>query len=227
MRIRRTHPVGVRLAGVTTTTPVAKLPRSLVTGLVSRNFTRGSGVERSVIDSIVLDPTWGYLQPSRGALNAAAVASIGSPLDWCDSHLGTSGRPIMVRLRLKFGIGAPAWAKSIGGPALPWYTNRGNDGTGAVAPGDTTNTWHEIPGGLGRWWATAYLDAAEEFLSLVAAEFKDHPALAEVTMGFPATQFQEPCITQFGHQLNVDNAVALGYSDAEHDAAFERGWYAH
>jgi len=147
-----------------------------------------------------------------------------SQLNWCRTNLGTSGKPLKVRLRPRMGMYAPDWVRLAAGN-LKWYTDKGFDGVGDPAP--SNSNWKEIPDGVPIWWNAKYLEAAADFNKLIADHFGSHVSLCEVVMGWPSTQFAEPCLKQFGLQENLEAAVNAGWTEALDTACFEAGWQSH
>lgn len=193
-------------------------------GLGARSFDTARKAQRSVISFVVIDFEWHELHTGPGKIDAAFRDVLRQQLDWCWANKGVTGQPLLVRLRPRMGMYAPTWVKNATG-TLPWYTDKGTDGTGPAALSDPA--WKQIAGGVPLWWSDAYGKAAHDLYAIIAREFGKHPALAEVAMGWPATQFVEPCNKQFGLDENVRAAVAAGYTDAKDDAMFRRGWDAH
>lgn len=193
-------------------------------GLGARSFSTAQKAQRSIISFVVIDFEWHQLHAGPGTVNRAFRDELRRQLDWCASQTGVTGEPLQVRLRPRMGMYAPQWVKDSAG-VLRWYTDKGTDGTGAGAPSDPA--WKEIPGGVPIWWNLAYSRAATDLYSIIARELGSHPALSEVTMGWPSTQFVEPCNKQFGLPENVQAAAAAGYTDALDDAMFLKGWQTH
>lgn len=194
--------------------------------MTSRSFDQAQTQSqfRNLIDGAVIDFEWRELHTGPGQINETFKATLLSQLDWCRANGGTSGKSIKVRLRPRMGMYAPDWVKTNAG-TLTWYTDKGTDGTGAAAP--SNSAWKQISGGVPRWWVKAYLDAAEDFTSLIKTHFGNHPALCEVVMGWPTTQFAEPCLKQFGLQENLYAALDGGWTEALDTAAFVAGWNSH
>ncbi len=194
------------------------------TGLGARSFATAQRAQRNIISFVVIDFEWHQLHAGPGKVDTAFRDELRRQLDWCASQLGVTGKPLQVRLRPRMGMYAPQWVKNSTG-VMRWYTDKGTDGTGASAPSDPA--WREIEGGVPVWWNAAYASAATDLYAIIAREFGSHRALAEVAMGWPSTQFVEPCNKQFGLVENVRAAAAKGYTDALDDAMFLKGWQAH
>ena len=210
------------------------LPRALCTGVCTRSYTQfrlsGGGpgifyplVTAGVGGSVVIDPSWAELQPTNGPLSSSAVATLITQLDDCQS-LG-----LKVRLRCRVGEGAPTWVGDdpLVGRVDQWATNS-NVGVGwTPAPGDASGNWFLYPGGMVCSWKPRYWELYRTFSNLLAAAIGYHPALAEVVQGLASTQFQEPCIMQFGWQGNLDGAIATGFSEAVWDQIFTESFNTH
>jgi hypothetical protein len=70
-------------------------------------------------------------------------------------------------------------------------------------------------------------DAYSEFQALLAAAIGGHPAVAEVCMTLPTTQYAEPCIRQRDGSGNAARAFAHGYTVAQDTNSFLEGYAAH
>lgn len=201
-------------------------PRALVTGCAARSIEQAKGEFREWIDGVAMsDWTWADLEPTPGSLDRFSLAQLVSALDWCNDHKGTSGKPLKVRLRINAGYLSPAWVKEATGGAIPWATPNGVEPGWQPVP--AMSGWAFLPGGVPQWWTNAMADAYAEFQSLLADAIGSHPALAEICMTLPSTQYAEPCIRQGEYQGNAVAAYRSGYNRAVDLKSFTSGYAAH
>lgn len=202
-------------------------PRALVSGCSARSYELARGAFRDWIDGVVLsDWSWADLQPTPGPLADSALAQLVSALDWCHENRGTSGKRLKARLRINAGYLAPLWVKDATGGAVSWATRNGLEPGWRTLP--ALAGWAFLPGGVPRWWTKAMSEAYAEFQFLLAEAIGAHPAVAEICMTLPCTQYAEPCIRQGGqYSGNAAAAYATGYTPDLDLASFESGYSAH
>jgi hypothetical protein len=87
--------------------------------------------------------------------------------------------------------------------------------------------WAFLPGGVPQWWTNAMAEAYAEFQSLLANAIGSHPALAEVCMTLPSTQYAEPCIRQPQYPGNAAAGYQNGYTPVRDLASFRSAYVAH
>lgn len=210
--------------------PVAPrvLPRGVITGITARSWEMGgpSGSFANLIDSMVLDPDWSYMQDRRGELRPAFVSELKAQLDYCLNKTGTTGHPIKAALRPRLGIKAPAFVFDAVG-RMPWFTRFGSD-IDPNRPDPLADGYFAVPQGCPPWWKPLYATLVRELYTLLMAAVGNHPALVEVDMGgLPGTIFPEPCIRQAGTASNLNTLADWGYTEALDDAAWESSFAIH
>ncbi len=208
---------------------ISALVASVVLGVASSAAaTDGSGVKPIIhglidrqgvppramlplVHAYVVKVNWANLQPSAGGPIAAdnaidrAITRVRKP-DF--AALG-----MVLKLRVFAGIGAPTWAKSLGGAPIP-YLNNQDDST--------------LEGGtIGRFWTPAFEAAYATLQSELAAKYDDVPELRELTISGCTTIFDEPFVRQVGVTANRDNLLAAGYTVAADQACIPLAIAAH
>jgi hypothetical protein len=150
-----------------------------------------------VIHAYVVKVNWADLQPTQGGPIVAnnpidvAIARVNKP-DY--AKLGMA-----LKIRVVAGVGAPAWAKSLGGDPLPYY--------GSPAYGGGTGT-------IGRFWTPEFGTAYTDLENKLAAKYDTVPAVREVTVPRCTTMYDEPFVRDLGDPRNVATLLAAGYTVA-------------
>jgi hypothetical protein len=150
-----------------------------------------------VIHAYVVKVNWAVLQPTQGGPIAAnnaidvAIARVNKP-DY--AKLGMA-----LKIRVVAGVGAPAWAKSLGGDPLPYY--------GSPAYGGGSGT-------IGRFWTPEFGAAYTDLETKLAAKYDSVPAIREVTVPRCTTMYDEPFVRDLGDPRNVATLLAAGYTVA-------------
>ena len=150
------------------------------------------------VHAYVVKVNWADLQPVQGGPIVAnnpidvAIARVNRP-DY--AALG-----MVLKLRVFAGVGAPDWAKSLGGDPIPYYNPDGASG---------------IPSGtIGRFWTPEFGAAYTDLQTKLAAQYDAVPQLREVTVSRCTTFYDEPFTRQFGDKRNIAALLDAGYTTA-------------
>lgn len=142
---------------------------------------------------------WSELEPTQGALSPTVMAAILTQLDDAASD-GYSGG---LKLRVLYGVNAPAWAKTAFGTAII-ETENGTENTCVC------------------YWRPAALAAFDDLTRRLAAELDGHPALRDVAITWDGLQYGEPFIrkinqtvtsTTYTSRVNLWNAFVTHVND--------------
>jgi hypothetical protein len=171
--------------------------KTVIQGLIDR---QGEPAKKNLdsVHAYVVKVNWADLQPtSFGPLTAdnaidKAVLRVRQP-DFEAVHM-------VLKLRVLAGIGAPEWAKQLGGPPLPYVNNQEG---GSVAGGS-----------IGRFWSPEFGKAYADLQAKLAARYDDVPEIREVTVSRCSTIFDELFVRQPGDPKNVQSLLAGGYTIA-------------
>lgn len=171
--------------------------KPVIRGLIDRQGAPPKQ-ELSAVHAYVVKVNWADLQPTPfgpiAANNAIdqALARVRQP-DF--AALGMA-----LKLRVFAGIGAPEWAKTLDGPAVPYVDNQ----PGASVSGGT----------IGRFWTANFGRAYADLQNKLAAKYDLVPQIREITVSRCSTIFDEPFVRQFGDKSNVAALLAAGYTSA-------------
>ncbi|HEV7193377.1 MAG TPA: hypothetical protein VGN35_09240 [Jatrophihabitantaceae bacterium] len=152
---------------------------------------------QSVVHAYVVKVNWADLQPTQGgpitANNAIdqAIARV--------NQADFAGLGMALKLRVFAGVGAPDWAKSLGGAPLPYYgdpTNGGGSGT------------------IGRFWTADFGAAYADLENKLAAKYDSVPSIREITVSRCTTMYDEPFVRDLGDSRNITTLLAAGYTIA-------------
>ena len=99
---------------------------------------------------------WSFIEPSQGVYNWQVID---------DAVNAVAGRGMHMRLKVQTGVYSPDWAKTVGGPAVPF------DNANTYLTGDQT-----VP----RYWTSGYKTAYNDFMTAMAARYDNNPTVAEV-----------------------------------------------
>jgi hypothetical protein len=175
--------------------PPAGSVKPVIQGLLDR---QGPPPDRllSVVHAYVVKVNWADLQPAAfgpiAANNAIdqAIARVQQP-DYAQAG-------VVLKLRVFAGIGAPEWAKELGGAPLPYVDNQ----SGASVSGGT----------IGRFWTADFGRAYADLQTKLAAKYDTVAQVREITVSRCTTIFDEPFVRQFGDARNVAAMRGAGYT---------------
>ena len=171
--------------------PTVKAP---IRGLIDRQGAPKAAA-LAYVSGYVVKVNWADLQPVRGGEIAAdnaidrAIARVRLP--------DFAGR-MTLKLRVVAGIGAPEWAKEIGGRPLPFL----NPQTGTTTLGGT----------IGRFWLPEFGAAYADLQAKLAAKYDGIPELREVTVSRCSTIYDELFIRQRSPVSNTTVLLGAGYT---------------
>lgn len=171
--------------------------KPIIRGLIDRQGPPAKK-DLSAVHAYVVKVNWADLQPTPFGPIAAdnaidqAIARVRQP-DY--RALGMA-----LKLRVFAGIGAPQWAKTLDGPAVPYVDNQ---------PGGSVDT-----GTIPRFWLPDFGRAYADLQQKLAAKYDLVPEIREITVSRCSTIFDEPFVRQFGDKANVAAMQAAGYTMA-------------
>jgi len=162
--------------------------KPLLSGLLDREGPPPAG-DTDLIRDYVLNVAWADLQPrASGPLH---LAGLEAALGYARQH------GARVKLRIMAGIGAPDWAKHLGG--RPYYALESASGEGGLVP---------------RFWTRGFGRAYADLHARLAAHYDADPTVAEVTMSRCTTIFAEPFARQAWEWATVRAMLDAGYTAA-------------
>lgn len=203
------------------TAGAAATPKALAAGLMERNSLPSS----AFIEGWNPEIKWRDLQTSQGAsiVGSAGATTIENALAGAKD----------VRVRLKLGIWAPQWLKSLAGTVDTINTQDGLR--------DTTG---DSPAGSPVWWESAYFDAFADLHSKLAAEYDADVLFTTVEFCPSSTLYSEPFQKHFSPSAttgligntgltsiqiadqNRARALAKGYTVTKDKAGWDQYWAA-
>jgi len=174
--------------------PLNELKQPIV-GLLDRNRAPAV-VQRDSVKAHVVDVSWAELQPAAGGPIVRDNA-----IDRAVTVAQRDG--LQLKLRVRAGIDAPPWAKTIGGaPITIRHTDNNPTQPGSVA------------GTIGRFWLPAFSAAYAGLQSNLAAIYDNVPEIRQTDVSQCSTIYSE---TYLRGLVNPDNVSALragGYTRA-------------
>jgi hypothetical protein len=130
--------------------------------------------DASAFSAIVVNETWGRLEPTRGQLDFTPLQrSLAAVQSYNRVH---PTDPLAVKLRIFGGFTAPGWAKTLDGPPI------------SLTPAG------QRPGTLGRWWESDYRSAWSFFQHALAARYDSDDLVQSVAVTSCATLTGEPFV---------------------------------
>jgi hypothetical protein len=188
--------------------PSASGLKAPVRGLVDRHHAPRSSYAPAV-KSFVVDTSWAALEPVRGGPIVHP-----NPIDTALTAARAGG--FSLKLRVRAGIDAPAWAKSLdGAPMTFYYTGATTDSTGTVA------------GTVGRFWSPAFGAAYAALQAKLAAAYDGVPEIRETDVTRCQTIFSETYLRDAMDKRNVQTLLAAGFTRALDDACHDQQIQAH
>ena len=169
--------------------------KPLIQGLVDKDGPPPAGFG-TVVRAYVVNVNWADLQLAPGAAIPA-----GNPIDEAIAAVRqlnqrSPGLDLKLRLRVYTGTAAPDWAKSIGGPPIPFVSLQGQATT------------------LGRFWLPGYGAAYQDLMDKLAARYDDVPEIREVEVSRCAADTDEPFRNDANISPNGEALLAAGYTIA-------------
>lgn len=162
-----------------------------------------------VVRTYVVNTTWASLQPVKGgplvrpnAIDQAIVAA--------------RKGGYTLKLRVRAGIDAPAWAKTLDGPALTVYS------TGASA-----KSAGSVAGTIGRFWTTSFATAYQDLQNKLAATYDAVPEIRQTDITRCSMIFAETYLRDAMDRRNVQTLLRAGFTRAADDACHTQQVLAH
>jgi hypothetical protein len=171
--------------------------KPVIRGLIDRQGPPAKQ-DLSAVHAYVVKVNWADLQPTAFGPIAADNAIDKAIARVRESDYAALG--MALKLRVFAGIGAPEWAKTLDGPAVPYIDNQ----PGASVAGGT----------IGRFWTANFGRAYADLQSKLAARYDLVPQVREITVSRCSTIFDEPFARQFGDAANVSALLNAGYTSA-------------
>lgn len=196
--------VAVFVTGANQLSVTLKAP---IAGLIDRQHAPTSAFY-SVVDGYVLNVNWSALQAAAGGQITA-----NNPIDQeivKVRALNKSGAHLAIRVRLFAGIGAPNWAKALGGPPLA-----------------VTDPASGASGTIGRFWSPAFELAYADLENRLAYAYDGVPEIRETTISGCMTIYAEPFIVHPNNAAVLWNAgltVAAGQECQRAAVRAHRAW---
>ena len=148
-----------------------------------------------VFGGIVLNATWGEMQPQRGG--ALTTARLDQALKEVRQYNAANpAAPLGVKLRIFAGNQAPAWAKAIAGGPVTIQRNPQGCPSG------------NCPVTIGKVWHPQYIAAWRAFQGLAAAHYDPLPLIRSVAITSCTMETDEPFV------MPVGQPPPAGYTDA-------------
>ena len=186
--------------------PPVKAP---IRGLIDRQGPPKAAAT-GLVNGYVVKVDWAALQPVRGG---ELVANNAIDLAIARVRQADFAGHMTLKLRVVAGIGAPEWAKEIGGQPLPFLTNQ----TGTKTTGGT----------IGRFWLPEFGAAYADLEAKLAARYDAVPELREVTVARCSTLYDELFIRQRSPESNRTTLIGAGYTKAADQACIKEAIDAH
>jgi hypothetical protein len=179
-----------------------------IAGLLDRKGAPASAFY-GVVGGYVVNVNWASLQSAAGG-----PITNGNAIDQALAQVraaNAKGVHLVLKLRVFAGIGAPNWAKSIGGAPF------------AMQDPNTPSA----SGTIGRFWLPAYGQAYQDLQNKLAARYDAVPEIREIAIARCTTIFMEPFLRGARSATNVAHLLAAGYSVAADQACEQQQVQAH
>lgn len=162
----------------------------------------------SFINGIVVEVHWSDLQTTAGGAitsNNAVDKAIAAVNSFNAAHPTT---PDYLIIRMRAGVWAPNWAKTLGGFKPVTITNPDGAANGTVGP----------------FWTPAYYSAYTDFMNKMAAKYDANPLIRGVTASMCMTYYAEPFnrepagaagLLNQGYTIAKDHTCELNQMDAQ------------
>jgi len=182
-----------------TTTLPARAPfeglKPPIAGLVDR-AAMPSDEYLEIVNAYVVDVTWNELQPTEDG----AIAE-NNPIDAAVSDVRISntlnGGDLSIKLRVRAGIDAPDWVKSLGGDAV-----------------EITDPQDDVGGTIGMFWTEEFGAAYAALQKVLADTYDDVPEIREVTISRCTTVYVEPFHRNIKDPASVESLLDAGFDSA-------------
>lgn len=179
--------------------PATTGPKAPAYGLLDRHHAPPAPYT-SVIHTYVVDTTWASLQP----LSGAAIAHP-NDIDRAVTYARANGMTLTLRVRA--GIDAPAWAKTLDGPPIPMYYTKATPALAGRAAGT-----------IGRYWSPGFTAAYARLQVQLAALYDGVPEIRETDVTQCASIFAETYLRDAEDPRNEAGLRAAGFTRTVDDA---------
>lgn len=153
----------------------------------------------SVVRAFVVDVAWADLQPEAGGPIVRPNA-----IDRAVSVAEANGYTL--KLRVRAGIDAPAWAKSLGGAPVPIQYSAATKGRAG-----------QVAGTIGRFWLPAFGAAYDDLQAKLAALYDDVPQIRQTDITRCSTIFAETYLRNTKNRSNATALLDAGFTRAADD----------
>jgi hypothetical protein len=203
-------PGGAAQAATTTssTTTSSTAVKAPVSGLMDRHHPPKAAYA-GVVRGHVVNTTWAAVQPVKGGPIVHP-----NPIDQAIAVAKKNGYAL--KLRVRAGIDAPAWAKKLGGAPMTFYY------TGATA-----NKTGTVAGTVGRFWTPQFGAAYDELQRKLAAEYDGVPEIRQTDITRCTTIFAEPYLRDAMDKRNVRALLGAGFTTAKDQVCHAQQVVAH
>ncbi len=188
--------------------PSAVTVKAPARGLVDRHRAPKPAFA-SVVRTYVVNTTWASLQPAKGGPLVHPNA-----IDQAISAARKGGYAL--KLRVRAGIDAPAWAKTLDGPALTVYS------TGATA-----KKAGSVAGTIGRFWTPQFAAAYQDLQNKLAASYDAVPEIRQTDITRCSMIFAETYLRDAMDRRNVQTLLRAGFTRAADDVCHTQQILAH
>lgn len=193
---------GSYTAGSSSSTTATSGVKAAVSGLVDRHRAPTTAYAKAV-RSFVVDTTWSSLQPVQNG-------PIVHPNAIDEAIAAAKAGNYTLKLRVRAGIDAPTWAKSLDGAPLPFYYTSATAGlTGQLA------------GTVGRFWLPDFGAAYDNLQVRLAAAYDDVPQIRETDITRCSTIFAETYLRDSMDKRNVQTLLHAGFTVAQDDTCHD------
>jgi hypothetical protein len=152
------------------------------------------------VRSFVVNTTWASLQPTPGG-------PIVHPNDIDNAIKLAQAGGYTLKLRIRSGIDAPEWAKTLDGPALPFYYTSATAGVSGT-----------LAGTVGRYWLPDFSAAYADLQQKLAADYDDVPQIRETDITQCSSIFAETYLRDAMDKRNVATLLSAGFTVAQDNA---------
>lgn len=171
--------------------------KPVLKGLLDRDGAPPAAYLGTAVAGWVVNTTWAAVQPTKdGPL--ASNNPIDSALAAVRAHNAAHpSAPLGLRLRIRAGVDAPAWAKQLGG-----------------APVALTEPQGGATGTIGRFWTEDFGRGYADLQQKLAAKYDRVPEIRETVISRCTTFYSEPFVRGKGDKSDTAALLAAGFTTA-------------
>lgn len=171
--------------------------KPVLKGLLDRDGAPPAAYLGSAIAGWVVNTTWRAVQPTKDGPLAADNPIDRALVEVRAYNAAHPTAPVGLRLRVRAGVDAPDWAKSLGGPPISLIEPQGG-GTGTV----------------GRFWTADFGRSYAGLQAKLAAEYDGVAEIRETVISRCTLFYAEPFVRPKGDQGDIAALAAAGFSTA-------------